>query len=83
MKNLTPQDEDRASWLIPLKMVNIVKASLIFWHDNITLSKTTMGPTHLWIQRTAADAVKDIRTFIANLVASKGEVVYEKYHIKN
>ena len=82
LRNTVPQDEERASWLIPLKAINIVKVNLIFWHDSLALAKAVKGPINLWIKRITTEAEKDIKSFIANLVSIKGNTAYQKYHIK-
>ena len=81
-RNITPSGDARATWLVPLKMVNIIKSNLISCHENFSTAKSTLGVLDAFINKIVSEAEEDLHTFIAKVFASRGQIALEKYHIK-
>ena len=82
-KNATPENENQEDWLIPLKMVNIIKANLIIWHHNLDTARKQMRNKDSWIDNIIKQAEEDLLIFIKNLRKLKGRDGTIKYHIKD
>ena len=80
--NIPPNDESQEDWIIPLKMVNIIKSKLISWHQNISTGRTTMQNKNRWVDIFAKQAEQDLFEFVTNVFKLKGELGISKYHLK-
>ena len=80
--NTPPTDENQEDWLIPIKMVNIIKTNLIYWHQNLNASRMTMENKNSWIETFSKQAEEDLLSFVRYLIRLKGESGTTKYHLK-
>ena len=80
--NTPPNDESQESWLIPLKMVNIVKSNLIHWRQRLYLTENKVEHQNEWTQSVLDQARDDFNSFL-NLLRSKNiPDIYIKFNLR-
>ena len=80
--NLVNSDENQLEWLIPIKMINIIKLKLISWQKILTCSNRCLENRAEWIQKITSETHEDLETFIVNLKDNYSEDFQEKIHLR-
>ena len=80
--NLTNIEDDQMEWLLPIKMVNIVKIKLIAWRRTLTASNRVLENRSNWIERMATEVQEDLETFTEKLKDKYPNEIQEKIHLR-
>ena len=60
-------DEDQLEWIVPIKLINIIKIKIMASHRSLKGANRAIDNTSEWVEKITLEAREDLSVFISNI----------------